>query len=200
MGCLVVSFLVLFAFPMTLVVMVDRAERPFMTETLPLTLALIVALLLIARLLRVRRARRLRTPSASALAEPNWPADLSRAELEGYAIAWLRAHGWAVTLGSGPDPKAEAVYILARRGAVTLGVLCDQEFEEFNPAIIRTFALDIGVLGATQAVLLTMAPGPLPHPAEPAARAAGVRLLRVAELAELDALAPAATEPAEVAG
>ena len=106
-----------------------------------------------------------------------------------------------MTLSTDPAPETEGIYVLATEGPTTVGIMCDQGGEELNPAVIRTFALEATTQGVTHPVLLTLLRGKLPPPAEHAARAAGVRLLRVAELPQLDGLVPAAaSEPAVVAG
>lgn len=194
-------FIVLLGLPMASIIWTrEQADQQRILLTIGLSALAFIAALLLPRLLRRVRFRRLRRPSARALATLAWPANLTRGELEQYCIAWLQAQGWAVRLSTDPEPEIDRVYILATRGAGTVGVMCDQGGEDLNPAIIRALALESARLRVTHPVLLTLVPGRLPSPAEIAARNAGVRLLRVAELPQLAELAPEpAAEPA-VAG
>ena len=153
-------------------------------------LGLVVLALAAPGLLRRLFARRARRPVARAVAGLDWPASLTRAEMEAFCLAWLRSHSWS----AGYTTEAEVVYLAATRGGVTLTVLCDVAGEELNPATLRAFAQASERLRATHPVLLTLLRAALPHPATAAARAAGVMLLRVAELPRLDALASAGTQ------
>jgi hypothetical protein len=150
----------------------------------------VFALLLFApRLLRRLFGRRTRRPSARAAGRLDWPASLTNAEMETFCLAWLRAHGWMASYAT--DAEAESTYLTAVRGQVVLTVLCDTAGEAMIPVTLRTFAQTSARLRATVPVVVTLSRAALPHPATEAARAAGVRLLRVAELAQLDALAEA---------
>ena len=153
-------------------------------------LVLVAVALAAPGLLRRLFARRARRPVARAVAGLDWPASLTRAEMEAFCLAWLRSRGWSADYTT----DADAVYLAATRGAVRLAVLCDVAGEELNPATLRAFAQASERLLATHPVLLTLLRAALPHPATAAARAAGVRLLRVAELPRLDALAEADTQ------
>jgi hypothetical protein len=192
MPCSIIAFVILFVLPIGVIITLLRPAAQLHVATMSglATLAFIAALLL-PKLWRRVRARRVRLPVARTLAALDWPASLTRAELEAHCAAWLRGRGWDVTLTTHPDPEAEGVYLMATRAATTVAVMCDQRGEDLNPAIIRAFAKESALLGATQAVLLTLVPGKLPYPAETAARQAGVRLLRAADLPQLDTLGPA---------
>jgi hypothetical protein len=193
MTCAVLGFVILFVLPVAGMIMENQSQHAVLTETVPVIL-LVVAALLLRRLLPRLRFRRVRRPNPRTLAALDWPRNLTRGELEAHCAAWLRVQGWEVTLSTDPAPEAEGVYILAAKGPTTVGIMCDHRGEDFNPAIIRTFALEASFIGVTHPVLLTLLRGPLPHPAEHAARAAGVRLLRVPDLPQLDALVPAPVE------
>jgi hypothetical protein len=197
MNFAILCFLVLFCLPMA-IIMAALPPQTLMAvaEQTGVAALLFVAALLLPRLLRPLRRRRERRPTARALARLDWPRSLTRGELENHCAAWLRSHGWQVTLASDPEKNAEAVFVMASHGDTTVAVLCDRQGEELNPATIRAFAHAATELGATRHVLLTLRRGKLPPPAEAAARQAGVRLLRIAELPQLDALAPAAAERA----
>jgi len=201
MGFPIFSFLLLFCAPVAAIMYWVPMSSVLRSAAVTGIAALLLAVAFFApRLLRRAFGRRERQPTARALARPSWPAGLSRKEMETFCGAWLSARGWTVALATDPDPEAEGVYVLATRAdAPMLAVLCDQRGESLNPADIRAFAVESGRLGASHAAVLTLRPGPLPHPAVEAARQTGVRLLRVAELPQTDALIRA-PEPAPVAG
>jgi hypothetical protein len=200
MGCGIIAYVFLFVIPVgAIIAVLDPPSLRYVATMAGLAVLAALAILLLPRLLRRLRRRGLRQPSRAALASLNWPADLNRAELELHCAAWLRAHGWQVALTTHPDPDATSVYVMAARGPVTVGVLCDQRGEDLNPAVIRAFAKGSAALGATRSVLLTLVRGPLPQPCEVAARQAGVQLLRVTELPQINAFAPAAASEVETA-
>ncbi len=187
------SFLLIVAMPMWAILWTAPPETlRLVAEEAGTGLGLVVVALAAPGLLRRLFARRPRRPTARAVAGLDWPVSLTRAEMEAFCLAWLRAHGWS----AGYTTEADVVYLAATRGAVTLAVLCDVAGEELNPATLRAFAQASERLLATHPVLLTLLRAVLPHPVTAAARAAGVRLLRVADLPQLDTLAPP-TAPAE---
>jgi hypothetical protein len=195
MKLIFLSFLFLFVLPMAVMVgVLPQQTRLDVAETVAVAAALFVAALMLPRVLRRVFQRRSKMPSRRRLASLDWPVSLSRGEMEACCVAWLRGRGWSVTLVTDTAHEAEEVYVLAKLGASTVVLLCDRYGEELNPAAIRAFAAAGATLGATRPVLLTLTRGKLPHPAEAAAERAGVLLLRVADLARLDDLAPA--EPA----
>jgi hypothetical protein len=156
--------------------------------------AVIVLLVLSPSLLRRLFGRRVRRPTARALARAEWPASLTNPEMEAFTLAWLRAHGWMA--GYATDAEAEGTYLTAVRGPIMLTLLCDVAGEAMIPMTLRTFAQTSARLGAGHAVVLTLSRAALPQMAVEAAGAIGIRLLRVAELPQLDALAPAEPAPA----
>jgi len=194
----ILCFVLLFCLPMGMII---ASLPPATLQQVAIeaggAVLLFVAVLLLPRLLRGLSRHHVRTPSPGALASLDWPHSLTRNELETFCAAWLRGRGWTVTLATDPEKQEEAVYLLAERGSLTAAVLCDRRGEEINPAGIRAFAHGAAELGATQFALVTLSRGKLPPPSEAAARRAGVKLLRVADLPQLDALAPA--QPAPVA-
>jgi len=195
MKLIVISFLVLFVMPMGGILwLLPPSSLAEVALTFGGALLLGAAALLLPRLLAVLGRRRPRTPTR-ALTHLDWPQSLTRGEMEQFAAAWLRAHGWAVTLTTDPQQDKPDVYLMARRSGGTLAVVCDQAGEELNPASIRAFALAATQLGAERSLMLTLLRGKLPSTTESAARQAGVALLRVADLGQLDAIVPPA--PAE---
>jgi hypothetical protein len=190
-------FVVLFGLPMATIIVNLPLEALRKVElAVGLAVLLAVAVVLLPRLLRRLSRRRDRVPTARALTDLAWPESLNRSEMETFCFAWLHAQGWTVSLATDPDWGAEGVYLMAHRGGTTIAVLCDPRGEELNPAAIRAFAQAGAQLGATGFVLLSLPRNELPSPAQAAARQAGVTLLRVADLPQLNALAPA---PAQVA-
>ena len=189
----ILCFVLLFALPMAAIIATLRPETMArVAEETGLGIVLFVAGLLLPRLIRRLLRRRERLPSAAVLARPDWPPSLTRHELEKHCMAWLRARGWDAALASDPVKDPDAIYVMATRGEVAVAVQCDRRGEELNPAAIRAFALSAAHLGAARTALLTLSRDKFPPPAEIAARQAGVMLLRVADLPQLDALAPAA--------
>jgi hypothetical protein len=193
----ILMFVILFCIPMGTMIWLLSPEAQEHVAFVMAGFAAVVALaVILPPLIRSLRAPRARTPSPRAVDRLKWPTSLTRSEMESYSTAWLRAHGWQVSLSMEPDQHAADVYLMATRGAETLAILCDTAGEELNPAAIRALAQGAAALGATRFVVLTLTRGKLPPPAEAAARRAGVLLLHVPELGNLNALAP---EPAPLA-
>ncbi len=192
MKLIFLSFAILFVLPMSVMIGVLPDQTKLQVAgSVALAVLLFGAALLLPRLLRWLDARRSRMPSPRRLALLEWPATLPQGQMEACCVAWLRGRGWAATLVTDTAQQAEDVFVLATLGTRQVVLLCDQYGEELNPAGIRAFAAAGARFQATQAVLVTLTRGRLPHPAEAAAEQAGVTLLRVAELARLDAFAAA---------
>jgi hypothetical protein len=162
-------------------------------------LALVAIRLLWLHIAARRRRARLRPPDPKVVASLDWPRLLSRDQMEQYCTEFLRLHNWTVALGR--SPLDDGTFVTAAREGTRVVLLCDVQGEELNPATIRGFAQAGPVFSDARPVLVTRLTGRLPHPAEQAARAAGVTILRVADLAQIDALAaaPAAQAPADAA-
>jgi hypothetical protein len=157
-------------------------------------LALFVVLMLrrLWRMAARRRGTTERPPDPNIVASLRWPRALTRGEMETYCAAFLRQQGWTVKLGR--STLDDATFITAERDASRIVVMCDLMGEELNPAVIRSFAQSGAEFGDARPVVVTRVAGRLPPPAEQAARAAGVRLLRVADLTRIDAPETAAAE------
>jgi hypothetical protein len=191
MTFVVLMFLVLFCLPLAAMVALQPAASVVHIAAMIGGAALLFATaLLLPALLRRILARRPVVPSGKLVAGLDWPATLTRSEMELCCTTWLRSSGWQVTLQQEPGEDATDVYLVATRAEVRAAVLCDRAGESLNPASVRAFALAAGGLQATHLVLLTLTRGRLPPPAESAAARAGVLLLHVADLPRLDALAP----------
>src|SRR5579871_5537958 len=140
MGCAVFAFVFLFAVPMaTLIAVGSPAQQIHVAEMTGLAALVFVIALLLPSVRRRLRFQRVRRPVPGMLDRLDWPADLTQTELEAHCAAWLRAQGWVVTMATDADPTAAAVYIMAARGATTVGMMCDRAGETLNPAIIRVF-------------------------------------------------------------
>ena len=153
---------------------------------------LFLAALLLPRLVRPLFRRRGHRAVDDIVASLEWPRSLTRAEMENFCVAWLQRRRWQVSLSTEAENQAGDVYVLASRNGVRVAILCDRQGEALNPAAIRAFALGAASLEPSYRVLLTLLEGKLPTPAEAAAERAGVMLMRVPELGDLDELAKAA--------
>ncbi len=188
----ILMFVILFCIPMgSMIWLLSPESQEHVATVMAGFVALIVLALIVPPLLRRVFVRRARRPSPGAVARLKWPDSLTRSEMEAYCAAWLRAHGWQVSLSMEPDQHASDVYVMAARGAETVAILCDRAGEELNAAAIRALAQGAAALGATRFVVLTLTRGKMPRPAEIAADRAGVLLLHVADLGKLETLTPA---------
>ncbi len=197
MRFVILAFLILFAVPMGCVMWLLPAPA---LERVAMAVAGVAVLfglaLALPGLLRALFRRRRHDPAAELVARLEWPRSLTRAEMETFCVAWLQARGWQVSLSKDGEHQTDDVYLSASRAGVRVAILCDREGEALNPAAIRAFAHGAAPLEPSFRVLLTLAQGRLPPPAEAAAARAGVMLLKVPELDELEALVKAVTAQA----
>jgi hypothetical protein len=189
----ILMFVILFCLPMGgMIWLLPPESQEYVATVVAGFVGLVVLALILPPLVRPLFVRRARRPSPGTVVGLTWPKSLTRGEMESYCAAWLRTHGWHVSLAMEPDQHAADVYVMATRGTETVAILCDRAGEELNPAAIRALAQGATALGATRFVVLTQTRGAFPQPAEAAAARAGVVLLHVADLGKLDTPAPAA--------
>ena len=192
MKLIFLSFAILFVLPMSVMIGVLPEDTKLQVAgSVALAAMLFGAALLLPRLLRWLGGWRRRMPSPRRLALLDWPDTLTQGQMEACCVAWLRGRGWAATLVTDTAQPTEDVFILATLGADKVVLLCDRYGEGLNPVEIRAFAAAGAGFAGARCVLVTLLRDKLPRAAEAAARQEGVTLLRVPELARLDALAPA---------